>query len=459
MSTEQTSSALDASAVVNRMERLPITRYQNWLFLGISTAWLADEINVNLLTFLMVPITLYFHLSLVQIGTLAAMTFLGQGIGNIIASYAADKWGRKITFQGIIIVWAIASFFAAAAWNPTSLMVFRCIIGIGVGGEAPVAQALLSEIVPAAKRGQYISWMEGMAAVSTVAAGILVMLLLPVFGIDAWRWVFVAVGLLGIVVFIVRQYLPESPRWLVDNGQEERAERTLSQFEGAVQRAYGHPLPPPKTHVVTEEHDHAHPVATLWSRTYIGRTLMVAGLWFFALLGFFGLNSWMTTLLHAHGFSDASSITFVMLISLGGIPGFLAAGWSIEKVGRKPTTVIVLILAAVMAYLYGHPSPGWLFFEGFMMQFFFFGMWSVLYAYTPELYPTRARASGAGWASAFGRIGAIAGPLIVVFVLKTMHAGEGAVFSVGAASFLIAALLVLVFGPETRGKVLETIAD
>jgi putative MFS transporter len=167
----------------------------------------------------------------------------------------------------------------------------------------------------------------------------------------------------------------------------------------------------------------------------------------------------MTTLLHQHGFSDASSISFVTWVSLGGIPGFIAAGWLIEHLGRKPTTVIVLACAAATAYLYGHPTPGWLFVEGFMMQFFFFAMWSVLYAYTPELYPTRARASGAGWASAFGRVGAILGPLIVAFVLKTLHAGEGAVFSIGAASFVVAALLVWVFGPETRGQVLERIAD
>ena len=156
----------------------------------------------------------------------------------------------------------IASVFAAAAWSPLSLMVFRCLIGIGVGGEAPIAQALLSEIVPAFKRGKYISWREGMAAVSTVVAGLLVIALLPICGITAWRWVFVVVGLFGVVVFLVRRYLPASPRWSVDNGQLDQTQRTLSHFENAVQHACRKPLPPSKTQVMAEEHGHARPVAT-----------------------------------------------------------------------------------------------------------------------------------------------------------------------------------------------------
>ena len=90
------------------------------------------------------------------------------------------------------------------------------------------------------------------------------------------------------------------------------------------------------------------------------------------------------------------------------------------------------------------------------MQFFMFGMWSCLYAYTPELYPTRARATGAGFASAFGRIGAILGPMIVPVLVQNY--GPATAFQVGAGGFLIAALLVLTLGVETRGKVLEAVS-
>jgi putative MFS transporter len=90
------------------------------------------------------------------------------------------------------------------------------------------------------------------------------------------------------------------------------------------------------------------------------------------------------------------------------------------------------------------------------MQFFFFGMWSVLYAYTPELYPTRSRATGAGFASAVGRLGSLLGPSAVGLVLPLM--GQGGVFTVGAVSFLIAALAVMTLGVETRGRALEEVS-
>jgi putative MFS transporter len=459
MSSPSVASVQDPLNVVNRLERLPMTAYQNKLFGVVATAWLADQINVALLAFLIVPVTLYFHLTVVQIGILSAMTYLGQGIGNIVASYAADRWGRRRPFQAIIVLWGVGSFLAAIAWNPVSLMVFRCIIGIGVGGEAPIAQAILSEFIPANRRGRYISWMEGFWTIGYILSGVVTLLVVPLLARNGWRLVFVAVGLFSVVVFLARRNLPESPRWLMDHGKNTEAESVLSGIEQQVARLYGRPLPEPSLSVRTTQHVHADPVKTLWSRQYLKRTLMAAGLWFFALLGYFGLTSWLTTLLHDHGYSVTSSIGFVTLISLGGIPGFLLASWLIEKIGRKPTMAIYLILSAVTAYLYGHPLHGLLFVQGFMMQFFFFGMWCVLYAYTPELYPTRARSSGAGWASAFGRAGAILGPVVVAFMLKAVPGGEGAVFTLGAASFVVATLLVLVFGPETRGKVLEQIAD
>jgi putative MFS transporter len=90
------------------------------------------------------------------------------------------------------------------------------------------------------------------------------------------------------------------------------------------------------------------------------------------------------------------------------------------------------------------------------MQFCAFGMWSALYAYTPELYPTPVRATGTGFASAVGRIGSLIGPSLIGFILPT--AGQSGVFALGAGAFAIAALVVLVLGEETRGRTLEAIS-
>jgi len=261
---------------------------------------------------------------------------------------------------------------------------------------------------------------------------------------------------LAIVIFIARRFLPESPRWFAEQGRFDRADAELARVEAEVQRHLDEPLPPP-SQIRPVPGVQGNPIALLWTKRYLKWTIMAAGLWFFALLGYFGLTTWLTTLLHREGFSIAKSLGFTTLISLGGFPGFIAASYLIEWIGRKPTMAVFLLGSAGMAYFYGHPAPGWLFVEGFAMQFFFFGMWCVLYAYTPELYPTNARASGAGWASAFGRIGAIIGPIVVGAVLTSV--GTGGVFTIGAASFVVAVLLVLVLGPETRGRVLEDITE
>ena len=194
---------------------------------------------------------------------------------------------------------------------------------------------------------------------------------------------------------------------------------------------------------------------------------MACGLWFFALLGFFGLNSWITVLLKDHGYSIVKSVGFVTLITTGGIPGFALAAYCLEKLGRKPTTVLFLLMCAITAYIYGTASDQVvfsiagldatrLFVAGWVMQFFMFGMWSCLYAYTPELYPTRARSTGAGLASAVGRIGAIISPIVIGYIVKDV--GVYGVFALGAGSFLIAALLVFLLGVETRGEVLEQVS-
>src|SRR5580698_3631900 len=154
--------------IPGRLERLPMTAYQRRLFAIVATAWLADQVDVALLVFLIGDIKNYFNLTPVQIGYLASMTFLGQLVGNLVVGSISDLFGRRIAFQSSMILWGLSSFLAATAWGLVPLMVFRFLIGVGVGGEAPVAQAVLSEIIPASQRAKYIAFMEGFWAVGFI---------------------------------------------------------------------------------------------------------------------------------------------------------------------------------------------------------------------------------------------------------------------------------------------------
>jgi putative MFS transporter len=155
-------------------------------------------------------------------------------------------------------------------------------------------------------------------------------------------------------------------------------------------------------------------------------------------------------------------VYYTVIISLGGIPGFLMAAWLVERWGRKPVCVVTLLGGGVMAIVYGQSAVfggnvGLLITSGLLMQFFLFGMWAVLYTYTPELYPTSARATGSGFASAIGRVGSLLGPLVTGLMFPIT--GQGGVFALGALCFAVAALVVWVFGMETKGKTLEELTQ
>jgi len=104
--------------------------------------------------------------------------------GAAIAGMLADRIGRKVVFQSSMAVWGIASILCACAWNLPSLMVFRFILGFGMAAEFPIAQSLVSEFIPAKQRGRYVALLEGFWPIGFICAGVLALVLLPVFG---WR--------------------------------------------------------------------------------------------------------------------------------------------------------------------------------------------------------------------------------------------------------------------------------
>src|SRR5690606_30592383 len=323
------------------------------------------------------------------------------------------------------------------------------------GAEFPVAQAMLSEFVPARSRGRLLGWLEGFWPVGFIVCGVLAFVVVPVFG---WRTVFFIMAACSVFALVVRRGLPESVRWYAAAGQMADAEETLRRLESAVAAAGGGPLPPPDPTVAAVAAPPGKaPIRALLDSAYRRRTAMMWSVWFCTLLGYYGITTWMGKLLADSGMTVAQSIGYVVLMALWGIPGFLVASALLERIGRKPVIAGTILASAVAAYVYGGATTTIeLLVAGSVMQFFFFGMWSALYAYTPEVFPNRARATGCGTSSAMGRVGALVGPLLIPLVLQNY--GAGAAFATAAVSFLLGGVIVLAFGPETKNKVLEDIS-
>lgn len=446
--------------VVARLERLPMTNYQRTLFSIIATAWFFDSMDLGLMTFVLGSIKAEFGLSASQAGLLASSSFLGMFVGAATAGLLADKFGRKPVFQVSMIFWGVGSLMCGFAHSVESLMLYRVLLGFGMGMEFPIGLSMVSEIVPAKSRGKYVAILEGFWPIGFIAAGVFSYFMLPVIG---WRGIFVALAIPAVFVFVVRRMVPESPRWLEDTGRMKEAADVMNHIEARVERAHGDKLPEPNI-VVGERHppiDRKALLADIWRGVYAKRTFMLWTTWFFALLGYYGLTTWLGALLQQAGYEITKSVLYTVYISLAGIPGFLFSAWLLEKWGRKPTCALMLLGSAVAAYLYGQAAGAKapiepLIAAGLMMQFFLFGMWSVLYAYTPELYPTRTRATGSGFASSIGRVGSLAGPFAIGVLLPTW--GQTGVFTMGALSFVIAALAVLLLGVETKGRSLEDVS-
>ena len=188
------------------------------------------------------------------------------------------------------------------------------------------------------------------------------------------------------------------------------------------------------------------------------RTAMLAVAWIFQTLGFYGFVSWAPTLLAAHGFSLVHSLTFTALTTLGAVPGALLA-WPIsDRFGRKAPIVLVALGIAACGLAYG------LTFNGVAIVVFGFGVHALiqtfaalLYAYTPEMYPTEHRNSGNGLVYGLGRLSNITGPLIVAAIFGSF--GYQPVFVYIAACWAVVAITIGLFGPRTGMRNLEQLSE
>lgn len=199
----------------------------------------------------------------------------------------------------------------------------------------------------------------------------------------------------------------------------------------------------------------------LWSKKYVRTTLVLWVIWFGVNFGYYGFVLWTPTLLLGKGFTLVKSFEFTLIMCLAQLPGYYSAAWLVERIGRKLALFLYFAGTAVAAWLFGHAaSTTEVLIYGSLLYFFSLGAWGCVYAYTPEVYPTVARGSGSGWATAFGRLGAFTAPFVVpvIYNFYGTDIGFTYVFIMLTAVFAVVALVVALLGKETMGKSLEEIS-
>ncbi|MPM26785.1 putative niacin/nicotinamide transporter NaiP [bioreactor metagenome] len=350
----------------------------------------------------------------------------------------------------------MATGAAALSWSVASLVVFRFIVGIGLGAELPVASTLVSEFAPRRIRGRMVVFLEAFWAVGWILAALIGYFVIPAFP-SGWRWALVVGIVPTLWAVVVRLGLPESVRFLEQQGRTDRAEEAVRRFESS----------PPMLTRVRMPQDVPTGVeeitaGSIWARPLVRRTVALWVVWFTINLSYYGAFTWLPTLLLGRGFTLTRSFEYVLLITLAQVPGYLVAAWLIERWGRRLTLAVFLLGSAAGAVTFGlvssvpgRPSVGAVIAAGAMLSFFNLGAWGALYAIGPELYPTRLRGTGTGAAAAFGRIASILAPLSVPVLLRWGGQSYGYIvtFAVFGVAFLIGAVAALLL-PEQRGRTL-----
>lgn len=437
--------------ILERLENLPVGSFHYKLLVVTGLGWLFDSMDTGLISFVLPLLAKEWGLTPEQVGWIGSVGLIGMALGAVLAGTIADKFGRKNVFAATVILYSVATGLCAVAWSYESLLVFRFLVGFGLGGELPVAATLMSEYAPTQLRGRFIVLLESFWGVGWLVAALISYLLIPQFG---WKIAFLIGALPALYVFLIRLHMPESIRYLISKGKVDEARQIILTLE----KKLGVRSKPFEEEFVEE----ATPifklnVLTLWSKTFRVRTLMLWLAWFGIVFSYYGIFMWLPSIVFSQGFEVVKTFEYVLIMTLAQLPGYFAAAVLVDIIGRRYTLSLFLLMSGVCAYFFGNAATASeLLMWGAAMSFFNLGAWGVIYTYTPELYPTAIRALGSGWAAGFGRIGGMTAPMLVG-VLLASGAQINSIFLMFASVFVIISVIILSLGIESKKKSLEEI--
>ncbi|MCD6372655.1 MAG: MFS transporter [Thermococcus sp.] len=377
-----------------------------------------------------------FQGSLTKLGSLGSAALFGMLFGAWLFGYLADSIGRKKTLTLAVVTFSLGSIISSFAGSLDELIALRFIVGLGLGGALPVASSYFAEFMPKPVRGAMVSVLESFWAVGTIIVGVVAVLLKA-----DWRGLLLFGGAVILILPLVLT-LPESPRYLLIKGRVKEAEETIRRTLRVSVK-----LEAPK-----EERKAS--VADLW-RKYRRTTLMLNLAWFSIAFSYYGFFIWLPKFLSSTlGITVFKSFQYFVITAVAQLPGYWSAAYLLERIGRKKTLSSYLLLSGIAGVgFYLAASSGnetAIIASAIAFSFFNLGAWGAIYAYTPELYPTSVRGTGAGWAGAMARIGGGIAPILAGRIMEV--SGSALAVLLTAVVAIIGALDVLALGEETMGK-------
>jgi putative MFS transporter len=382
-------------------------------------------------------------------GLVNSAALAGSLFGSLVLGRAADRIGRRAIFQYSILWYAVFTALTALSWGPWSVMTFRFLAGLGLGGMLVVDPSMLTEYLPPQRRGRLLVFLDFWWPVGLLLAiGLSYVFLGPTFdrfGDWSWRYLFLAAAFPAFLAFIVRRSLPESPYFLARKGRSKEAAEVLTEITGQ-------PVAEADFEVPAEEPRSS--VRDLFAERLRSRAVTTALIWIALNISYYGLFLWLPFVLQSEKNFHVDVYLLLTLSALSQFPGYAAAIWLVERIGHKPTLAAFLVLGGLSAVAFAKADTQTVYVTAlFFVGFFNLGAWGAVYPYTSETFPTRLRSSAFGLMEGVGKAAAIAGP----YIFGHLNDATGSttwsltlIASVMAAGGVVAAI----YGRETRGRAL-----
>jgi MFS family permease len=393
---------------------------QRWLALWAAMlGYMLDALDVLLYVFAVQTLRSQFHWSAATAGLISSATLLTSAAGGILAGIMADRIGRTRTLIYTILLYSIGSGGSATATGVISLLAWRGVVGLGLGGEWSAGAVLVAESWPAEHRAKAIGLMQSGWALGYMLAAVTTALILPRFG---WRALFLVGVLPALFTIWIQRKVKEPEIW----SPKKATGRLTDLFRPPLAR-----------------------------RTFFATALATS-----VLFAYWGLNTWLPGFLSAPpsqggaGFDILKTSGWIFIMQFGAFLGYISFGWMADRFGRRPAFFYYVLAAAILTPIYGltprwagASAETWLLALGPLIGFCGTGFFALFGAMLAELYPTSIRGTAQGFVYNFGRASSALAPFAVGAVADLK--GIGAALALNSAFFLIGSVLIFTL-PETK---------
>jgi MFS family permease len=454
-----------------RLDRLPWGRFHTLVVIALGVTWILDGLEVTLAGSLAGALkeSPSLHFSNTDIGFTSSAYLAGATLGAIFFGWLTDRLGRKKLFFVTLTVYLTATAATAASWNVESFALFRFLTGAGIGGEYSAINSTIQELVPARVRGRNDLMINGSFWIGAALGALGSLVVLDPHVIDpelGWRLAFLIGAALAGVIFLMRLWIPESPRWLITHGHADEAARVVASIESQFPD-----LPPehdlPRVRLRARKSTSLRLVAfTLFKqyrrRTVVGLSLMASQAFFYNAIFF----TYALILTDFYGIASDQVGWYLLPFAIGNFTGPVLIGRFFDTHGRRLMIALTYVSSGVLL-----ATTGWLFARDLIgagtqtvcwMVIFFFASSAASSAYltVSETFPLEIRALAIAFFYAVGTgIGGIAGPLLFGALIDTgSRTSVFAGYLLGAVLMIVAGGIAWRWGVDAERKPLEAVA-